>query len=302
MKNKYTVLSLFDGMSCGQVALGEAGIKVKKYYASEIDKSAITITQKNHPNTIQLGSVVDLKKKQLRKLFKGKRVVLMGGSPCQGFSLAGKMLGASTSCGIDVTSLKQYLKLKKEGFAFDGQSYLFWEYVRIMRIVKPEFFFLENVRVTKKWLPMFNKAMGVSEVMINSALMTPQNRERYYWTNIPFELPHDEHLYIDDFLQIKGVRVGQPQAHPRNYLELGLPRKERMEFRTDRKSNTLLPSPLKNQIETPDGLRVLTVSECERLQTLPLNYTNGVSKTQRYKMIGSGWTVKVISHIFKGLK
>ena len=118
------VLSLFDGISCGQQALERAGIKVKNYYASEIDKYAIQVTQHNYSNTIQLGNVVNIEADKLPKID-----LLIGGSPCQNFSFAGKMKGMSTTCNIEILTLEHYLVLKKQGYEFEGQSYLFWEFV-----------------------------------------------------------------------------------------------------------------------------------------------------------------------------
>jgi len=151
------VLSLFDGLSGGRIALDRLGIKIDNYYSSEIDKFAIQVSTNNYPDIIRLGSIIDLSEEQLLAL--PKIDLLIGGSPCQGFSLAGHQKGSSTKEGIDVVSLEQYLDLKEQGFEFNGQSYLFWEYVRVWKIVKPTYFFLENVKITTKWLPMFNNAM-----------------------------------------------------------------------------------------------------------------------------------------------
>ena len=162
------VISLFDGMSCGQIALDRVGLHVETYYASEVDKYAIQVTQHNYPNTIQIGSVVDITIERLGKfeiLLNGKyiidtrKLIIIGGSPCQGFSFAGKMKGSSTECNIDVTTLEQYLDLKSEGFKFKGQSYLFWEYMRVLHDVEPTYYFLENVKMVKKWEGMFNDAI-----------------------------------------------------------------------------------------------------------------------------------------------
>lgn len=183
MSEGRTILSLFDGMSCGQLALQIEGIKVKKYYASEIDKHAIKVTQANFPNTIQLGSVVDVDVSKLDRID-----LLIGGSPCQSFSFAGKRKGMATKCEIEILSLDQYLQLKSEGFQFEGQSYLFWEYMRILtevRKINPEVkFLLENVEMGEKWEKILSKAIGVNGIHINSALVSAQNRKRIYWTNI----------------------------------------------------------------------------------------------------------------------
>lgn len=177
-----TVLSLFDGMSCGRLALERAGIKVKQYYASEIDKHAIKVTQHNYPDTIQLGSVTDINGTDLPKID-----LLCGGSPCQSFSFAGKMKGMITKCDIEILTLEQYLELKSEGYRFEGQSYLFWEYMRILNEVKPKYFLLENVIMSKKWEKVLSDAIGIRPIMINSALVSAQNRKRLYFTNIGAE-------------------------------------------------------------------------------------------------------------------
>ena len=140
------VLSLFDGMSCGQQALERAGIKVNNYFASEIDKYAIQVTMANYPNTKQLGSVVNVDGYSLPKID-----ILIGGSPCQSFSFAGKRKGMSTKDEQEILTLDHYLELKAEGFEFEGQSYLFWEYMRLLNEVKPKYFLLENVMMGERW-------------------------------------------------------------------------------------------------------------------------------------------------------
>lgn len=177
------VLSLFDGMSCGHIALKELGIKVDKYYASEIDKHAIKQTMLNFPDTIQLGSVTDV---DARKL--GHVDLLIGGSPCTNFSFAGRRNGMNTTTNEEIYTLDRYLELKKQGFQFDGESFLFWEYMRILgevRETNPDvLFFLENVEMGEKWESVLTKAIGIKGVHINSALVSAQNRRRIYWTNI----------------------------------------------------------------------------------------------------------------------
>lgn len=177
------VLSLFDGISCGQIALKQLGVKVDKYYASEIDKHAIKQTQLNFPNTIQLGNVVDVDVSKLDRID-----LLIGGSPCQSFSFAGKRAGMSTKSNEEIYTLSRYLELKKEGFEFEGQSYLFWEYMRILNDIRkynPDVkFLLENVEMGNKWERVLSEAIGVFGVHINSALVSAQNRKRIYWTNI----------------------------------------------------------------------------------------------------------------------
>ena len=177
------VLSLFDGMSCGQIALKRLGIRTETYYASEIDRHAIRQTQLNFPDTIQLGDVTQVDVRQLEPID-----LLIGGSPCQSFSFAGKRAGMSTIDKEEIYTLKRYLELKREGFLFEGESYLFWEYMRILtdiRMYNPDvLFLLENVEMGKKWERVLSEAIGIFGVHINSALMSAQNRARIYWTNI----------------------------------------------------------------------------------------------------------------------
>lgn len=177
------VLSLFDGMGCGRIALIEAGLRVDKYYASEIDKHAIAQTKLNFPDIIHLGSVVDVDVTTLEHID-----LLIGGSPCQSFSFAGKRKGMSTKCEIEITRLEQYLELKEQGFEFEGQSYLFWEFMRILTDIRkynPDvMFLLENVEMGVKWERVLSEAIGIYGVHINSALVSAQNRKRIYWTNI----------------------------------------------------------------------------------------------------------------------
>ena len=176
------VLSLFDGMSCGQQALNRLGIKVDNYFASEIDKYAIQVTMANYPNTKQLGSVVNVDGYKLPKID-----LLLGGSPCQSFSFAGKRKGMATKCETEILTLEHYLELKANGFEFEGQSYLFWEYMRLLNECKPTYFLLENVEMGEKWEKVLSKAIGVNGIHINSALVSAQNRKRIYWTNIGLE-------------------------------------------------------------------------------------------------------------------
>ena len=176
------VLSLFDGMSCAQQALERMGFEVDNYYASEIDKYAIKVTMANYPNTIQLGSVVGVDVKTLPPI-----QILLGGSPCTNFSFAGKRKGMATKCETEILTLEHYLQLKSEGFEFEGQSYLFWEYMRILtelRVINPNIkFLLENVEMGEKWEKILSRAIGVNGIHINSALVSAQNRKRIYWLN-----------------------------------------------------------------------------------------------------------------------
>ena len=207
------VLSLFDGMSVGHCALKELCIKVDKYYASEIEPHAIAQTQKNFPDTIQLGSVTEV---DARKL--GHIDLLIGGSPCTQFSFAGRRTGMSTTTNEEIYTLERYLELKSQGFEFDGESFLFWEYMRILgelRETNPNvFFFLENVEMGEKWESVLTKAIGIPGIHINSALVSAQNRKRIYWTNIRTKTqgllhtivpdipqPKDRGIYLQDILE-----------------------------------------------------------------------------------------------------
>lgn len=196
------VLSLFDGMSCGRITLSELGIPVEKYYASEVDKFAIKATMQNFPDTIQLGDVRELEVSRLDKID-----LIIGGSPCTNLSMSGKRKGLSTKEGMEVLDLQTYLELKENGFEFEGQSYLFWEYIRIYHELiergdNPKFF-LENVEMGNKWESVFNETMGRKGIHINSALVSAQNRKRIYWTDIHDDIPQpeDRGILLKDILE-----------------------------------------------------------------------------------------------------
>ena len=277
------VLSLFDGMSCGQIALDKLGIKVDNYFASEIDKYAIQVTQKNYPNTKQIGSVTEVKREGLPKID-----LLYGGSPCQSFSTMGL-----------------YREGIGENIGFEGKSGLFWEFVRVLKETKPKYFLLENVLMKKEWKNIITEALGVEPIKINSALVSHQRRNRLYWTNIPnVEQPKDLGFDFRDIIETK--------VDEKYYLtERAIERvREKQGFDlVKEKAKCLFATYYKNNsnsregqiVETDERLRRLTPTECEILQTVPLGYTEGVSDTQRYKMLGNGWTVDVITHIFKGM-
>lgn len=321
------IISLFDGLSGGRIALSRTDIKVLRYYSSEIDKYAISIADKNWPQDTKyrLGSVIDINTTELlNEIYTDfgtdVEIMLIGGSPCQGFSSAGKHKGSVTIEGIEVTSLEQYMGLKKDGFEFDGQSYLFWEFVRIRESIKPSYFFLENVRVTKKWLPMFNKAMGVEPININSSLVSAQNRVRYYWTNIKGVCtPLDKCIVLSDILEDlkidnnilihKSIKPSVAINIQRDHNKILSSVKDF--FTMDctsgfqdnkvglKKSPCLRAGNNSTYILDTRVYRRLTVMECERLQTVPDMYTEGVSNTQRNRMLGNGWTIDVVSHIFR---
>lgn len=280
------VLSLFDGMSCGQIALNKLGIKYDNYYASEIDKFAIGITKKNYPNTIHLGDVRDVKGGDLPKID-----LLFGGSPCQSFSNAGN------------------------GKGFEGSSGIFWEYVRVLREVKPKYFMLENVKMKKEWQDIITKELGVEPIAINSSLLSGQNRPRLYWTNIPgVEIPEDKGIKLKDILEDDNLVDKQHLMTPKAMIYMdGLRNgKQRWDYHKnplDGKAACIVASFYKlsglgvlDYRTLGKPCRRLTPVECERLQTVPDNYTESASRTQRYKMIGNGWTVDVIAHIFSYMK
>ena len=340
---KINVLSLFDGMSCGQIALDRLGVKVNKYYASEIDKYAMTIAKKNYPNIEHIGDVTQVDGTKLDKID-----LMIGGSPCQGFSFAGKQLNFS-----------------------DPRSALYFEFVRLLKETKPKYFLLENVRMKKEFQAIITKDLGVEPIMINSSLLSAQNRVRLYWTNIPnVTQPNDLGIVLKDIIEdgvtdrtkshcldanyfkggnlksyfekhrrqlifskdglchvgdadLKGndsiKRVYHPDgksptlttmqgghrepkivvggAFRGRYQEDGSIKQE-LEIRSDEKTNTVTTVQKDNVVISNATYRKLTCLECERLMTVPDNYTEGVSNTQRYKMLGNGWSVDVIKHIF----
>lgn len=201
------ILSLFDGMSCGQIALQRAGIEINQYFASEVDKHAIKVTQHHFPNTIQLGSVTDIYYEggylcAPNSKHKVDIDMIIGGSPCQSFSFSGKRNGMTTTDKQEITTLEHYLQLKKEKYQFEGQSYLFWEYVRLLQEVKPKYFFMENVIMEQKWENVITRALGVKPILLNSSLLSAQNRRRLYWTNIAgIQPPKDKGIMLKDIIE-----------------------------------------------------------------------------------------------------
>ena len=292
------VLSLFDGMSCGQIALERIGIKVDTYYASEINEHSIKITQKNYPNTIQLGDVRNLTKEKLMSL--GDIDLLIGGSPCQNLSIL----------TIDRPEHNKGLEGKK--------SSLFFEYVRVKNILKPKYFLYENVESMKdKDKNIISKILGVEPIMIDSALVSAQDRKRYYWTNIPnVKLPKDKGIVLKDIIEHS---VDEKYYYNQSYDFYGLDKKivARLHLNThdllkrvyniNGKCATLTAcrggyKQKKIFIPWENRIRRLTPLEYERLQTVPDGYTEGVAESHRYNMLGDGWTVDVIAHIFSYIK
>jgi DNA (cytosine-5)-methyltransferase 3A len=363
------VLSLFDGMACGRIALDRCGITPRRYFASEIDKYAMQIARKNWPDIVHVGDVQDV---MWPETFEGEQIdLLIGGSPCQGFSFAGKQLNFD-----------------------DPRSKLFFEYVRLLKETQPRWFLLENVRMKQQSQDIISEMLGVHPVAINSSLVSAQNRYRLYWTNIPFLLPMDKGPMMRDILEdapedftvmsdrfverqkdvgclvseekpkarclaaTEYVKNGRQGDYIRCDRETGKPNLMQTQLplnfeqtQQDERENELaiLAHEDRSQKERASGLilaghasdikghgynrrvyhpdgkapslcaasggnlepktaiskttwRKLTPIECERLQTVPDNYTEGVSNTQRYRMLGNGWTVDVVAHILAGIK
>lgn len=276
------VLSLFDGMSCGQLALDTLGIKVNNYFASEIDPYAMQIAKKNYPNTKHIGSVLDVRGSDLPRID-----LLIGGSPCQSFSNAG------------------------DGSGMEGKSKLFWEFVRVLKETKPTYFLLENVKMKKEWEKIITDTLGVEPIAINSRLLTAQNRPRLYWTNIPNVvqpiIDPDRGIVLKDILEDEVEEKFYLSDKAIDYMSRLRNGKPRWEYHTnplDGKSACLTANMYKG---VPYGVikelkRRLTPVECERLQSVPDNYTEGVSNTQRFKMLGNGWTIDVIAHILNEMR
>ena len=284
------VLSLFDGISCGQVALQRAGVQYEHYYASEIDEKAITIATKNFPNMTHLGDVTKILGKDLPKID-----LLMGGSPCQGFSSAGKTLGFD-----------------------DDRSKLFFEFIRLMEELQPRYFFLENVVMKQEWLDIISGYMGVEPTFINSRMFSAQDRKRYYWTNIPNWdwIVKESPISFRDIAEERGfcgaMRGRRLRDGVRVDSDTSVPLVQHIECRIDEKSNCLTTVSKDNVLVKTNNRvfrsalsevtwRYLTAIECERLQTLPDDYTKGVAKSSRRVALGNGWTVNVVAHFFKGL-
>lgn len=353
------ILSVFDGISCAQIALNRNNIKYNNYYASEIDKNAIKVTQTNYPNTIQLGDISKIKGENLSKID-----ILLGGSPCQGFSFAGKQLNFD-----------------------DLRSKLFFEYIRLLKETNPKYFLLENVKMKQEYQDIISNILNVKPIKINSSLVSAQNRARLYWTNIPnVSAPQDKNILLKDIIEqdYDGIWVWPRGGNPggvQNYngkspsittsswqYNFLIYKKENIDitksncigylnkdgqgnrvYDINGKSNTLCSNSsgisgngngngLILQDITGAGLRgrkinekwvqiptlnkdnksntitaqfhgktdfayingkvrKFTPIECERLQTVPENYTSSISNNQRYKCLGNAWTVDVICHI-----
>lgn len=281
------VLSLFDGISCGAVALERAGFEIKNYYAYEIERNAIKISEKNYPDIQHLG---DVTKEDFTK-YKGKIDILIGGSPCQNLRSAGDRTGLE---GIE--------------------SRLFYDYVRALYEAEPKWFLLENnATMAKENQDIITEIMGVEPVYINSNLLSAQDRKRLYWTNIPgIKEPKDKEIYLKDILQpteekkdfecFKRMQAKKPGtlAYKKAWSQI---RTIDQKARALTTSQAISNSGATNVKYADDEYYILTPLECERLQTLPDNYTEitfegkPISDTQRYKMLGNGWTADIIAHI-----
>tara|TARA_B100000900_G_scaffold274703_1_gene234739 strand:+ start:58 stop:984 length:927 start_codon:yes stop_codon:yes gene_type:complete len=288
------VLSLFDGMSCGQLALNRAGIKYDNYYASEIKKFAIELTKHHYPNTIHVGDVCKLNAKDLPKID-----LLIGGSPCQDFSNA---------------------KVNRKGLEGD-KSRLFYEYLRLLKECKPKYFFLENVKMKDFSKNQLDNYLGVSGILINSSLVSYQTRARYYWTNIPnVTIPQNKNISFQDFKEtnyniIKKYKLNKTLTHLEMWnngngrtpteLNKNETRKSCFNVTNAKKVGCLSRkqdrSPNAGLVEFEDFCRFLTREELEQAQTVPIGYTKTLSYLQAQDVLGDGWTIDVIAHIFKNI-
>lgn len=298
MKQPFTVVALFDGCSAGQQALEKLNITDYIYFASEIDKKAIRVTQTRYPRTIQVGDVRHLKGCDFPKHVD----LLTAGSPCQDLSMAGKRKGLTTVENIIVDTLEMYLKLKEEGFQFIGQSYLFWETVRLIKEINPRFILVENVQMGSSWARIFSTALGVEPLKINSSRVSAQNRVRNYWTNIPnVKVPEDKGIRLDHIIP-GAIAAGKRVRKLNGDNHYSYP----MILRKDGKSNCVMTSSSNTGFyidNTTGEYTPLTVDEMEVLQTMKKGYTNvsGISLTARKHMIGNSWTVDVIVELFKNI-
>lgn len=265
------VLSLFDGISCARVALDRASIPVDEYLSSEIDPAAIKISSKAYPDIVRLGDVRSITEPL------GQIEILIGGSPCQDLSIA---------------------KQNRQGLA-GHRSNLFWEYVRIKELVKPRWFILENVAsMPKADRDTITEALGVEPVLLDAALVSAQSRKRLFWTNLPVHPLTDRGILLKDILESDGevdpsfTLQGKSFCLTSTYHKVGTADNE-IEHNRKRKQRTMVFS-------KTHRIRKLTPVECERLQGLPDGYTEGVAKTQRYKLLGNAFNVDVIAHLIRG--
>ncbi|MGL5717122.1 MAG: DNA cytosine methyltransferase [Paraclostridium sp.] len=313
------VLSLFDGISCGMIALERANIKIDGYYSSEIEKGAIEISNKNYPEIIRLGDVVKIDDEILKTL--PKIDLILAGSPCQGFSRNGNMLNFENI-----------------------QSKLFFDFIRILNWIrennnKDVNFILENVEMKKEWRNTITEFVGVEPIDINSNLLSAQNRPRTYWSNIEgIKVPTDLGIKLkdvlsdidtSDFIEHQGILVDNKfndkelnlinvvggevrisQATKQGYIvandgdgvNLSFPTSKTRRGRVIKQKTNTLDKQCNVCVYYDGVLRKLMINELEKLQTLPTGYTGGISEQKRRAAIGNGWTIDVIAHILKGLK
>jgi len=275
------VLSLFDGISCGQIALNRANIPYDNYYASEIKPHAIKCTLDNYPNTIQLGDILNLKGSDLPKID-----LFIGGSPCKGISRLNK---------------------NQEGLEH-SESRLFWEYIRLLDEVKPKYYLLENTHGNKEATNTITETLGINPISINSKLVSAQNRPRYYWTNIPdIKQPLDKGITTNDIFDYSGVLADECRVKWLNsesgkksikngYTKVNpYPKSGCLTALGHKKWN-------ENYLHRDGVYRYLSQTEIEKLQTLPIGYTKILSYDEAYDCIGDGWTVDVIAHILKNIE
>jgi len=298
MKKYFVVVSPFDGIGAAREAIER--IKPKGttviYYSCEVDEDAMKIANANYPDIIQLGDVRLLE----INMIPYKVDLIIGGSPCQNLSPAGKQRGMVTSDGTLITSLNQYLKLIKENAEFDSESYLFWEYMRLVKIFDPTFFVLENVTRIGMWKDIISAALNTIPIKINSALVSSQNRDRFYWTNIPnVGIPEDRGIKASDI--IPGARgCGTRNGLNKETSKWTVPN---FTIRKDNKFNCLVTAitPTQQYILPNDEICKVTPDIGELMQTFPAGYTNvsGVSNAIRHGALGNSFTVEVIAHILK---
>lgn len=275
------ILSIFDGISCARLALDKIGFKYDNYYASEIDKWSLEIAKKNYPDNLNLGDITQIDGKKLSDI-----ELLIGGSPCQGFSLIGEQLNFE-----------------------DERSALIFQFFRLLDECKPKYFLLENVKMKPECRDFISKKLGVEPIEINSSLVSGQNRRRLYWTNIPNIIqPQDldidgKTIFEDSKYEMATVRKAKGdlprRVVPPNGKKLGC--LTASYYKGANGDGRPAKATIFGEYSQSD-LTMLTPKECERLQTIPDDYTAGISKSQRYKMIGNGFTVDVITHILKNME
>lgn len=310
------VVSLFDGISCGRVALDRANIKVDEYIASEIDKKSMFISLSNYPDIKEIGDIRNVGGLGLLNYCNGKIDLMIGGSPCQNFSFTGTRNGMRTKSKTKVTTLEQYLEMKKDGYEFEGESYLFWEYVRLLKIIKPTFFLLENVVMKKEWIEVISNALECEPILIDSADFCAQERKRLYWTNIPVQpvnfhntdvlkdiLEDESKVLSYYYYKIPPINIDMSKQICAT-LPIPIYEMHQRVFNPNFKCHTLTAcggGNIQKKVLIGNKVRKLTPLEYERLQTLPDGYTSMASDSVRYNTIGNGWTVDVIAYILSFL-